>query len=151
MLWPEVVMRVLILVSVVVLGGCATLSRDQCLESDWQAIGRADALVGYQTSRLEEHRQACFDYGVQPDFEAYKQGHAQGLVNYCTFKGGFKAGYGGYRYYQLCPATVEADFLDGYEMGRDIYRRQEHFELLYESRFHRGHHGFHGLHFGGHH
>ena len=38
------------------LGGCASMNGDQCLTSDWKAIGFEDGSRGYSASRLGNHR-----------------------------------------------------------------------------------------------
>lgn len=136
-------MRGLTLVLVATLAGCASLSQEECVRSDWQAIGESDGRDGYPLSRITEHREACYEYGVQPDLIAYKVGHEKGLVSYCTFKGGYKAGYNGRSYHGLCPAEKEAEFRDGYDIGLDVYRDKLRYDLFFHSRFHRFHHRHH--------
>ena len=52
------------------LSGCATMSGDECMTSDWSAIGYEDGARGYTTDRLASHRKACAKHGVTPDFAA---------------------------------------------------------------------------------
>jgi len=138
-------MRAMILVLAVALGGCASLSQEDCVRSDWKAIGQTDGRDGYPLSRMTDHREACHQYGVQPDPVAYKEGHAIGLVSYCTFRGGYRAGSRGRSYHGLCQAEQEAAFRDGYDVGLQVYQDRLRYELFFGSRFHHRHH------FGGHH
>ena len=62
------------------LSGCATMSGDECMTSDWSAIGYEDGSRGYTTERLTKHRKACAKHGVTLDFTAYQDGRDQGLV-----------------------------------------------------------------------
>jgi len=136
-------MRWLVLTLFVVASGCATLNREECVQGDWQSIGEDDGAKGYQMSRILKHREACVDYAVSPDPVAYERGYELGLVRYCTFRGGYKAGVAGRSYHKLCPEETEAEFLDGYETGRDVYHDRLQWELLYDNRFHRFHHHRH--------
>lgn len=103
------------------LSGCATMSGDECMTSDWTAIGYEDGARGYTTDRLASHRKACAKHGVTPDFAAYQSGRDQGLVEYCQPSRGFNVGSHGGRYNGVCSVNLEADFLDAYNAGRHLY------------------------------
>jgi uncharacterized protein DUF2799 len=104
------------------LSGCATMSGDECMTSDWSAIGYEDGARGYTTDRLASHRKACAKHGVTPDFAAYQSGRGQGLVEYCQPSRGFNVGSNGGRYNGVCSVNLEADFLDAYNAGYHLYK-----------------------------
>lgn len=106
------------------LGGCASMSSDECVTGDWEAIGYEDGARGYTTAQLGERRKACAKHGVTPDFAAYQTGRDQGLVEYCTPGRGFDVGSRGGRYNGVCGANLEADFLDAYNAGYHLYTLQ---------------------------
>ncbi len=106
---------------VVSLSGCATMSSDECLTSDWSAIGYEDGSRGYTMDRLSKHRKACAKHGVTPDFTAYQSGRDQGLVEYCQPSRGFRVGSHGGTYNGVCSVNLEADFLDAYNAGYHLY------------------------------
>jgi hypothetical protein len=112
-----------ILLTIIVAGlsGCATMSGDECMTSDWSAIGYEDGARGYTTDRLANHRKACAKHGVTPDFAAYQSGRDQGLVEYCQPSRGFNVGSNGGRYNGVCSVNLEADFLDAYNAGHHLY------------------------------
>lgn len=103
------------------LGGCATMSSDECLTGDWTAIGYEDGVRGYTADRIGNHRKACAKHGVTPDFAAYQSGRDQGLVEYCQPNRGFNIGSSGGRYNGVCSVALEADFLDAYNTGYHLY------------------------------
>ena len=103
------------------LSGCATMSGDECLTSDWEAIGYEDGARGYSSDQLGSRRKACAKHGVTPDFSAYQRGREQGLAEYCQPGRGFSVGSGGGRYNGVCSAHNEADFLDAYNAGHQLY------------------------------
>jgi hypothetical protein len=113
----------LILLAVISAGlsGCATMSGDECMTSDWSAIGYEDGARGYTTERLTKHRKACAKHGVTLDFTAYQAGRDQGLVEYCQPSRGFNVGANGGRYHSVCSVNLEPDFLDGYNAGHHLY------------------------------
>jgi len=105
-----------------VLSGCASMNADQCLTSDWQAIGFEDGSRGYPASRLGNHRKACAKHGVTPDFAAYQAGHDEGLDTYCQPSRGFSLGNNGGSYNGVCAAHREGDFIDAYNTGHQLYK-----------------------------
>ncbi len=110
-----------LIVSFLGLGGCATMSADECLTSDWHAIGFEDGARGYTADQLGNRRKACAKHGVTPDFEAYQAGRAQGLRQYCQPSRGFSLGSNGAHYNGVCPADLEAEFVDAYNHGHHLY------------------------------
>lgn len=103
------------------LSGCATMSADECVTSDWTTIGYEDGVRGYTTDRIGKHRKACAKHGVTPDFTAYQSGRDQGLVEYCQPSRGFRVGSSGGSYNGVCSVNLETDFLDAYNAGYHLY------------------------------
>lgn len=112
---------VVVLLSLIVLSGCASLSKDECLTADWYSIGYEDGSNGHSASRIGSHREACAKHGVTPDLRAYQDGHDEGLIGFCTARNGYSKARSGYQYNGICPPSLEPEFLDGYEAGRQIY------------------------------
>ena len=112
-----------ILLSLLVIGlaGCATMSGDECATSDWTAVGYEDGSRGYTSERFGKHRKACAKHGITADFEAYQQGRGQGLVEFCQPGRGFNLGVNGGQYNGVCSIELEADFLDAYRVGQQLY------------------------------
>ena len=112
-----------ILLSLLVIGlaGCATMSGDECATSDWTAVGYEDGSRGYTSERFGKHRKACAKHGITADFEAYQQGRSQGLVEFCQPGRGFSLGVNGGQYNGVCSVELEADFLDAYRVGQQLY------------------------------
>ena len=52
-------LSLVVLGSMILLSSCATLSKQECLVGDWQAIGYNDGVAGYQSERLASHAKAC--------------------------------------------------------------------------------------------
>ena len=104
--------------------GCATLSTEECQRGDWQSIGQADGAAGQSMGRIDEHTRACRRAGVYPDIEAYTAGRVLGLRRFCTYDNGVDQGSTNRTYNRVCTAVsdvAEAEFLDGYEFGQQIY------------------------------
>lgn len=101
--------------------GCASMSADECVASDWYTIGFEDGSRGHTAARLGDHRKACAKHGVAPDFTAYRAGHEEGLRDFCKPSRGFRLGSGGGNYNGVCSADLEPAFLDAYNSGYHLY------------------------------
>ncbi|HXM83365.1 MAG TPA: DUF2799 domain-containing protein [Burkholderiales bacterium] len=108
-----------ILVSGVFIAGCASLSKNQCLNADWYTVGLEDGAVGRPLERLGDHRRACAEYNVAPQTERYVAGRNEGLRTFCTYERGYSNGRSGQGYTPVCAA--ETGFGTGYQRGREIF------------------------------
>ncbi len=106
---------------VVGLGGCASMSADECANSDWTAVGFEDGARGYTSDRFSNRRKACAKHGVTADFQAYQTGRNQGLQEFCQPARGYNFGVNGGRYNGVCAAEYEPDFLDAYHAGYQLH------------------------------
>lgn len=105
----------------VLMGGCASMSSEECMATDWTAIGYEDGSRGYTSDRFANHRKACAKHGITADFGSYQAGREQGLVEFCQPARGFSVGSSGGRYYGVCPVNLESGFLDAYNTGQRLY------------------------------
>lgn len=108
-------------IAALALQGCATMSKEECLVSDWRTIGYEDGAAGLSPVRVGQHRKACADHGVSPDLDAYQAGRDEGLREYCQAPNGFNVGSNGAGYGGACPKDLETDFLPAYKAGRKLY------------------------------
>jgi hypothetical protein len=104
-----------------ILGGCASMSADECMMSDWHAVGFEDGSRGYTADRLGERRKACAKHGIATDFNAYRAGHAEGLRDFCQPSRGFDLGANGGQYHGLCAADQEPHFVDAWRSGKQLH------------------------------
>ena len=114
--------RTVFLLLILLLAGCATLSREQCQQGDWFGIGMTDGLGGEQASRLEQHVRACAEYGLPVDRQHYFAGRDQGLREYCRYANAFVTGLAGSRYQHVCPPAIDATFAHYNQAAYEVYR-----------------------------
>ena len=114
-------LSILLALAVVGLSGCASMSADECMMSDWSAVGYEDGARGYSSDRFGQHRKACAKHGVSADFQAYQSGREQGLVEFCQPGRAFTYGVNGGRYNGVCSADLEPEFMDAYNVGYKLY------------------------------
>jgi hypothetical protein len=107
--------------------GCshASLTRDECRTVDWRTVGYEDGVAGRPADQVGLHRQACAEYGVKPDLDAYLAGRTAGLREFCQPYSGYRAGANGAEYHDSCPPELTPAFLAAYESGRELYIREQ--------------------------
>lgn len=102
---------------------CSTLSPEQraaaCAQTDWQRFGENDGKLGIPTSDRAAEFEDCAELGQIADLTAYQTGRSRGLETYCTAENGYRVGYEGRAYDNVCPPATETDFVQGFERGRD--------------------------------
>jgi len=104
------------------LSACATLNESECKSANWQIIGLEDGSQGRPTSYIGEHRQACAEYKISPDLDAYLKGHAAGVRQFCTAEKGYQQAINGQSNRQICPKDLTAGFNAGYTQGLKVYK-----------------------------
>lgn len=112
---------IMISLATLFLGGCASMSADECATSDWSAIGFEDGSRGYASDRFGDHRKACAKHGITADFKAYQQGRTEGLVEFCQPGRAYNFGAAGGQYNGVCAVELEPEFLDAYRAGQQLY------------------------------
>ena len=118
--------------------GCASVSKEDCLVTDWYEIGRMDGRQGKQRTVFQGRAKACLEHGVNADRQAYYAGHDQGLRYYCTEQNGFELGQKGLPYNPVCPLQLETDFRAGYNKGMQYFcSESKGFELGYQGKAYR--------------
>lgn len=117
----RIILTSLIASLAILISGCSTLSKSECLTADWRLIGFDDGAKGYEVSRIGAHRQACADHGVTPNLSEYEAGYSDGVRKFCTVQKGYNKGLSGWQYNGICPADLEFNFLQAYDDGYELY------------------------------
>lgn len=111
------------------LAGCATLSKQQCEAGDWESLGFADGLKGYDVTRFAEHQSACSEYGIVVDRQIYESGRQEGLKRYCTPQNAAKVGLAGEPYGNVCRGSAGDSFERVYRQAYNVYTIDQQIEL----------------------
>ena len=106
------------------LGGCASLSKSECMNANWQDIGIRDGANGRPEEYLIQHSTACAKVGVRPDREQWLRGRDQGLERFCQPHRVYEIGEGGGGFDAgICRNFDEDRLVDAYDKGRDVNHR----------------------------
>ncbi len=102
------------------LAGCAShLSKEQCLNTNWNQLGYQDGLQGKQRN-LEQDTLDCDQYKLRVDTKAYNDGNQAGLAKFCTYQQGYQFGSKGKGNPGTCGSNTSA-FNRGYLKGSTRY------------------------------
>lgn len=120
----------IILAGLLILTGCATLSKDECLRGDWRGLGMKDGVNGEPAIRIEKHREACAEHGIRPDERLYMDGRAEGLREYCQIENAFRSGLNGRQYQGVCPPAIHSLFQRYNEAAYAVHQTREKIKQL---------------------
>lgn len=102
--------------------GCASLSKKECLAADWQDVGIRDGASGRPEEYLIQHSTACAKVGVTPDRERWLRGREQGLDRFCVPHRAYQTGESGGGFdVGICRNYDQDRLVNAYERGRDVY------------------------------
>ena len=102
---------------VMLLAGCATMNKEECEVADWRAVGYQHGAKGQSATAFETYQKDCSKHQIKADFSAFKQGHQQGIDEYCIYERGMELGRAGANYNNQCPSSRYERFEDGYFAG----------------------------------
>lgn len=118
----QLAQRLTILFSgIYLLSACATLSKQECMVGDWQAIGYNDGVAGYAADRLASHTKACAKTSVTPNYQLWERGRQLGLKQYCTVTSAYNVGRRGRELNNVCPITIVNTLQSANKKGLDYY------------------------------
>ncbi len=131
---PHKTMTVCLGAAMCFLSACSlpSLSQQQCLAGNWQAIGYNDGVAGRYPDYINRHQQACSEVGVIPDFQAWQRGRKQGLVHYCTEANALRRGQEGLGFNAVCPAHQVNRLQRIHNKAYQRYKRQQ--EIRWDER-----------------
>jgi len=105
------------------LGGCASLSKSECLSANWEDVGVRDGADGRPEEYLIQHSKACAKVNVVPDRGAWLHGREQGLDRFCVPYRAYQIGENGYGFdVGICHNYDQDRLFSAWEKGREVNR-----------------------------
>ena len=105
---------------VLMLNGCAIMSKSECLSANWTVIGQNDGLNG-NGSFMQKRAQACMKHQAVLNTEEYTNGYKKGLKNYCNPQTIFDYAMQGRGNYQSCPMEMQNNLRPYYNAANNFY------------------------------
>ena len=118
----------ILLAGMLILAGCATLDKEECIRGDWRELGVKDGVNGEPAARIEEHRKACAEHGIRPDERLYMAGRGEGLKEYCRIDNAFQSGLKGKPYKGVCPGDIDLRFSRYNSAAYAVYKTRKEIE-----------------------
>jgi hypothetical protein len=108
------------------LTGCASLSKSECLNANWEDIGVRDGANGQPEEYLIQHSTACAKVNVAPDRGAWLHGRERGLERFCVPRRAYNLGeYGSGFDVGICRNFDVERLSEAYEKGLEVHRRAD--------------------------
>jgi len=105
------------------LGGCASMSKNECMAANWEDVGIRDGASGRPEEYLIQHSKACAKVNVVPDRGAWLHGREQGLDRFCVPYRAYQLGeYGGGFDVAICRNYDQDRLVNAYEQGLEVNR-----------------------------
>ncbi len=115
----------------IVLAGCQTLSKEECVAADWRVVGEQDGAAGHPPQqRFGDHAKACERAGVVPNQSLWNEGYQVGIRRFCTPLSGLAHGQKGGSYANTCPADLAPGFQSGYQVGLKQHSKQSEMNTI---------------------
>ena len=95
-------MRALIILPILFLSACTSLSKEQCVAGQWYDMGYTDGIKGRLRTQFNDYAKACHSYGVTPSLIDYDMGRERGLVDFCM-----NSTKPNLRYTMLCQRSID--------------------------------------------
>jgi len=111
---------IVILSSLILMQGCATMNESECLIADWNQLGFRDGSRGLETSMMDSRARACQKHNINVDRESYLIGHSEGLETFCVAFNGYQHGSEKIEYKYVCPIELEEPYLREYIKGLNV-------------------------------
>lgn len=127
-------LRVLMVLTLTVLGACASMSVEECKVARWGDVGLRDGLAGQPLAKLNDLSKDCAEARVTVDTRAYLQGRDQGLVTYCQLDNAPRLGLAGQNYRGVCPVQIDGEFQRRFAVGREVYDARQQLRSLDSRR-----------------
>lgn len=99
------------------LAGCSSMSESECKTANWAQVGQRDGERGYGSSRIDSHRKACTEFGINVNDALYMSGYNRGLKVYCEQAGTKDGREGKAKQAPSSCSSFTALYATGYKVG----------------------------------
>lgn len=115
-------MKYLILIFMLPLISCSSLTKEDCQKTNWKQQGFKDGAKGEGQAEYSNYWEQCREHGVSINKSEYIEGYQAGLKKYCNYKSGYELGGVGGDPLSECD-KINPSFARGYEEGFRQYQQ----------------------------
>ena len=111
------------------LNGCAIMSKSECLNANWAAIGQRDGING-AGAKMQERGHACAKHEIAIDRKLYTEGYKKGLKTYCNPQAVFDFALQGKGDYQSCPLEMHNELRPYYSVANSYFSTKKNLNSI---------------------
>ncbi len=119
---------IFVLLALVVLTGCSSMSAEECQTARWQEIGYRDGKAGRSPQVINDYAKDCGEVGYSVDHSVWQHAYQQGLRLYCSPDNGYRIGKSGGTYHGVCESEL---FYKNYQRGMKEYEINLRLDEIY--------------------
>ena len=113
----------------VLLNGCAIMSKNECLNANWEFIGQRDGVAG-AGSLAQQRGKVCAKHNVVINRSLYAEGYKKGVKTYCNPQAVFEYALHGQGDYQSCPLEIHNELRPYYQAAKNYYDAKANMEAI---------------------
>lgn len=121
--------RYLLVSSLMILNGCAMMSKDECLSANWEFLGQQDGISGVG-SFAQKRATVCAKHNVVMDKSRYAEGYKKGVRTYCNPESVFEYALHGKGDYKSCPLEMHNVLRPFYMVANNYYTSKSNLEAI---------------------
>lgn len=109
---------------ILLLSGCAVMSKSECLEADWERVGYKVGMEGEPNSMeaFSKRQEVCSKHDVAADISAFEIGYEEGIIAYCEIENAVKLGIKAKgSALEFCSEFENPGFAAAYSAGYKLY------------------------------
>lgn len=113
------------LIILLLLAGCTTLSKEDCLTQNWQDYSKESMLnsPSHYDHIVHKARKACSEHGITPDNAALQRGYVDAINELCQSKRIWELALDGKKMdLMLCPSGNRAKLKRVYDAGQYLHQ-----------------------------
>lgn len=111
--------------------GCnSIMSKDECINANWDSRGESDGIAGKASSLIAEYHEACDDYRPM-DEQAYRRGRDRGAKLFCVPERLYNTGRAGTELTDICNSVPgSSELLVYYQRGQIAYLAEQQLKTI---------------------
>lgn len=119
--------KLVLVLSLLALSSCASLSKEDCESINWKNQGYTAAAKGERpTECISRFKKQCTDeYNVKINNNEFVDGYKQGLQVYCSKSNLYQKGLSGDEYKGICDSTATPEVAASFTSGRVKFLENE--------------------------
>ncbi len=116
-----------------ILVGCASVTKEECLTGNWDEIGYRDGTNGQTQDYIKQHEKSCERVDVTPNMSVWNAARLRGVPVYCVPQRAYTEGRSGNDVSPVCSADVMPALVAANDKGQRYYRLSQNIRELEDT------------------